>query len=332
MTGYGTAPTITIYAGAGTGATATATVLSGVVTDIVVGAGGSGYLQGTPILDLVDEVTYADIAAALQAALRGATASAFDNSTVAVDSNDIFSMTLAYSDGDFDAVATGADADFFGFDTGTFAAGAPAETPSVALVDIETVIGEYTFIGADADISQNQSAIDSLDTYAAANDKQLMIDVTGADTLVTNDASSLGAQIAAGGNRFATLVYKGDIDYTSVSYRCAVFRVEPLGAELAPGCEVPHLRRASGRRSLACADRGTNPQADKLLHDLRTAASTGGGSDVCGGLLARHADRAYLAGERNSGRRILDVRECRIRANDPVRDRAREDRGAERLR
>lgn len=46
--GYVSAPTVTI-SGDGTGATATATVTNGVVTEVVVSAGGSGYTEATVV-------------------------------------------------------------------------------------------------------------------------------------------------------------------------------------------------------------------------------------------------------------------------------------------
>ena len=44
---------------------------------------------------------------------------------------------------------------------------------------MEQYIGDYTFLGGDEGISQDQTALESLSTYAAANRKELMIDVTG---------------------------------------------------------------------------------------------------------------------------------------------------------
>ena len=76
--------------------------------------GGAQQTASLTSLDLTAANTYADIGAALQAALRSTSASSFDNITVTYDAaNGRYVLEIPYGDGDFDAAATGINANFF---------------------------------------------------------------------------------------------------------------------------------------------------------------------------------------------------------------------------
>jgi hypothetical protein len=221
-------------------------------------SGGAAQTANLASLDLSAANTYADIGAALQAAIRTTSGAVFNNITVTYDAaRGIYILEIPYGDGDFNAAATGTNANFFGLNTATFTAGTEAESASVALEDIETYLPGFTFIGADNSIAEIQSAVEALSTYAAANRKQLMLDMTGDAALITNDAVSLPAAIAGRQSRYDGLVWKENIDYTAVAVAARFSAVNWTGVNTLPDGK---FIRCPGH----VIDPLTRPQRDEL--------------------------------------------------------------------
>ena len=219
--GYDSAPVVTVEAGVGSGAQVTANVSSGSVSGLSIGNGGSGYEVGTNPLIIADSVTYSDMAAQIQTALRTVGAP-WDGAVVTFDVlGNRFAVELPYSAGDFEAVAGGAQAAFFGLDDATFTDGAQAEDFSAAIAEIARHVRNFTFVGWDASIAQDVAALTSIDTWARADGTvQVIGDVAAPGATVTNESSSIGAVIAARQSRNTALAYRDPtegIDYVGMS-------------------------------------------------------------------------------------------------------------------
>ena len=181
----------------------------GTLADLQAITSGTMTVQGETVTnpDLSGGTSYADVAAAIQTALRASTGTGLSAAEVAFDTGpDVFVVTLGFdSDGNpydfiaaFADVLTGTLASELGLDEdgAEIVAGHNGESISDAMDAISAEDDRWYFVAADSEVIDTESAV-SLAQWVEARPHMLALDTVESGTVTPDESTSVAARLAA---------------------------------------------------------------------------------------------------------------------------------------